>query len=111
MEVTTAVLHNQVDGTLFLCDALLIDGDLWLVPEWLVEIGGTRRKPKRAIRVPMADAQRVAHSLQYQWVVPHGVPKSALEGQWAEAAELGQFELVQAPDWYVPATQTPPARQ
>ncbi len=92
MKLLKATVAHE-DG-LYEYDCLQIDGDLWLVPEWLDDTPDQgKSSPARALRATL---------LPHSWgfgnrpVLRDPIPKAVLDG-----TEQGQYEVVVGPHWYV----------
>lgn len=97
MELTT-VLFGTEDGKLLIGGALLIEGQLWLVPAWLRSPDGKQRRPQIAIRLPMEAVFPAQTDPRFAYRLNGSVPKSALAGQ-SSALQGLEFEVVAAPPW------------
>ena len=68
------VTGYTTDTKLFRLDAMEIEGDVWLVPEWIVAKDGTRLRPKIVVRPPQGTLTRVAGTsadpVRYTTAVP-----------------------------------------
>ena len=96
MNSSPAVLSAFVlleDG-IYEMDCAHIDGELWLVPEWIDNIPRPGLStPARAIRATFLPQSKGPDGRIY---LCDPIPTAVLEGQ-----EAGQYEVVDALDWYV----------
>lgn len=105
MELTYVAFATE-DGEFMTGPALVIEGQLWLVPKWREANGEPYWQPAHAIRLPMALVQATPARQDSHWLLSCSIPRCALEGQ--SGALLGvQFEVLEAPAWLVamPALQ------
>ena len=96
----TYVMYGTEAGELITGPALMIEGQLWLVPKWTTEQGGQFWRPAIAIRLPMELVQATPNALDYHYLLSGSVPKQALGGLTSQL--LGaRFVAVVEPEWRV----------
>jgi hypothetical protein len=87
----------SADG-LFECDALELDGLLWLVPDWLQNVEEGWMMPERMIRLTGAVPYQATPGGPFgDYIVNDPIPADVLEGKGAKAGEV-QFEVVERPN-------------
>lgn len=90
MAVRKILIQRQEDGALFISDAILYEGKLWLVPEWLTGPSEGTQRPARIIC--LADLPLAAPSPQYRdrvdMALSTPLSREILEGRAASQSPL-----------------------
>lgn len=100
MELTYVMFATE-DGWVTTGPAVMIEGQLWLVPKWREQQDEPYWRPAHAIRLPMEHVKATPDRQDCHWLLSGLVPTRAMEGQSA-VLEGALFEVAEAPEWKVP---------
>lgn len=108
MEPTYLSAYVPSEDGIALTDAVLVNGELWLVPEWLELQAERLQTPAIAVRLDFLPHQKVSFG-GVNLVVNNAIPRAVLRGETASSAGV-EYQVLSGPSphfgwWAIPTRQ------
>lgn len=93
MKILKTLVMISDDGSIYTCDTIEHEGNLWLVPEWRADSATGIERPSRIIGLHGLPLQKPGPNYQGDFLLPIPLSRATLAGSTAQG-----LVVIEAPD-------------
>lgn len=102
-------MGSDISGDISICDAIMHEDALWLVPHWLQNLVEQWQTPKLMIRLEPGTYQRLGDPFPADFLLFQPIPTPVLKGRVQKVKGV-EYTVLTLPQLSVPIPLSPPTQ-